>query len=46
MKIILEDSSNEEIEVTIKGNITDSKVQTIVALLKSKSLTSASNLTD
>lgn len=40
MKIILEDSSNEEIEVTIKGNITDSKVQTIVALLKSKSLTS------
>ncbi len=38
MKIILEDVKNEEPEITIKGDISDSKIQHILTLLKSSSV--------
>ncbi len=34
MKIILEDSTNEEIEIIIKGNVASTKVQHLLSLLK------------
>ncbi len=40
MKIILEDVDSQELEVTIKGNLADDKVQQIITLLKSNSITS------
>ncbi len=40
MKIILEDAKNEEIQITVKGDITDSKVQHILALLKDSTVSS------
>ncbi len=40
MKIVLEDSDNKEIEITIKGDITSEKVGHIISLLKSSNISS------
>ncbi len=40
MKIILEDTKNSEIEIVIKGDILDSKVQHIISLLSESSVSS------
>ncbi len=40
MKIILEDADTEEVSITIRGNIADEKVQNIINLLKSSSISS------
>lgn len=46
MKIKLEDIENSEIEVIIRGNIADEKVQHIIKLLKSNSITTKILLQD
>ncbi|MFI3238411.1 MAG: LytTR family DNA-binding domain-containing protein [Lachnospiraceae bacterium] len=38
MKLILEDSNEPEITVTVKGNLTDTQVQNIVSLLKASNI--------
>lgn len=40
MKIILEDIESDDIEVTIKGNIADSRVQNLLTILKESNVTS------
>ena len=46
MKIKLENVENDEIEVIIRGNIVDEKVQHIIRLLKSNSITTKILLQD
>ncbi|MFI3209046.1 MAG: LytTR family DNA-binding domain-containing protein [Eubacteriales bacterium] len=38
MKLILEDSNESEITVTVKGNLTDTQVQNIISLLKASNI--------
>lgn len=40
MKLIIEDTNKEEIEVIIKGNINNSKVQTLISLINTISVSS------
>lgn len=46
MKIILEDIESNEIEVTIKGNISDTRVQHLIAVLREGNITSKIMLYD
>ncbi len=46
MKIKLEDIESDEIEVIVRGNIADEKIQHIISLLKSNSITTKILLQD